>query len=292
MARLAREYPDSNERETVTVLSTSDVHFNPDMDTAIVPVGMLMLGVVGLVLLVACANLANMLLARASARRREIPVRMAIGAGRGRLVRQLLTESLVLSMLGGIAGLLLARWASQALVSYQPPVPIYLGMEIGLDWRVLSFTLGASLLAGIAFGLVPALRASRPDLVPALKNVDADERSGRRLHLRDALVVVQVAVSIVLLVAGALMVRSLVAAQDVDFGYDVDRVGFMGLAMEMNGYDVAQSAAFFEAARLRLESLPGVEGVTIATRVPLSLNNNGSNVFIDGHQSGPDDRPT
>jgi predicted permease len=290
-ARLSAQYPETNERERVTVLSTNEVAINPDFDRAVAPVGMLLLGAVGLVLLVACANLANMLLARASTRRRELAVRVAVGASSGRVIRQLLTESMLLAVGGGGIAMILSAWLSGLIGRLQPPLPINLGFDIAPDWRVLVFTLVAAVVTGLAFGLLPAVRASRPDLVPALKDTgEGPGGQGRRIELRDALVVVQVALSLVLLIGGALLVRSLGAAQDVDFGYDVDRVAYLGLAMEMNGYDAKQSAELLEAGRLRLAALPEVQAVGLTSRVPLSLNNNGFGIYIDGHQTSGDDR--
>ncbi len=291
-ARLSAQYPETNELERVKVLATNDVAINPDFDSTVMPAGLVLLGAVGLVLLVACANLANMMLARASSRRRELAVRLALGASRGRVVRQMLTESMVLALTGGVAALFLASGLARLIARFQPPLPIDLGLDIAPDWRVLVFTLLAAMATGVVFGLVPALRASRPNLVPALKDTgEAGGGKGRKVELRDGLVVVQVAVSLVLLVAGALLVRSLGAAQQVDVGYDMDQVAFMGLAMEMNGYDGAEAGVFYESGRLRLEALPEVQAVGLTSRVPLSLNNNGFGVFIDGHQTAGDDRP-
>lgn len=291
-ARLADEYPETNERERIRVLPTNDVAINPDFDGIVAPAGLVLMGAVGMVLLVVCANLANMLLARASARRREMAVRSALGAGRGRLVRQMLTESLVIAGAGGVAAVFLARWLAGLVARFQPPLPIELGVEIAPDWRVLAFTLTVAGLTGILFGLVPALRASRPDLVPALKDGSAGRQGGRnRFELRDALVVVQVAVSLVLLVGGGLLTRSLAAAARVELGYDADRTAYLGLPMEMNGYDAEGAGIFFAEGKERLKALPEVEAVGQASRVPLSLNNNGFGIFIDGHQSSPDDSP-
>jgi predicted permease len=290
-ARLAIDYPDSNELETVSIRETSSVHINPGFDGVLSGAGALILGVVSLVLLVACANLANMLLARAAARTREIAIRLALGAGRGRLLRQMLTESLALALAGGAAGLLLASWLIQLLAAYQPPLPIDIDADFSLDWRVFAFTLLASAITGIAFGLVPALRASRPDLVPALKDSGAAEGERHGFSLRDVLVVVQVAVSIVLLVSGALLVRSLGAAQQIDLGYDIGRLNFMAIAMEMNGYDNESSEAFFELTRARLEAVPGVESVALMSRVPLSVNDNNWGIVLDGHQNSSTDAP-
>ncbi|HSG48144.1 MAG TPA: ABC transporter permease, partial [Longimicrobiales bacterium] len=259
-ARLATEYPETNEYERVRVLATNDVAINPDFDRTVAPAGMVLLGAVGLVLLVACGNLANMLLARARSRRKEMAVRMAMGAGRGRLLRQLLTESLALSLAGGVVAIGLAFWLASLLAGFQPPLPIDLGLNVTPDWRVLVFTLGVAGGTGVLFGIVPALRASRPELVPALKDVgEGDAPARRRIELRDALVVVQVAVSVVLLVGGSLMVRSLAAAGEVAFGYDPAATAYLGLALEMNGYDASSAEPMYEAGRLRLADLPGVE---------------------------------
>jgi len=292
MARLAEDHPISNELQTVTVLATEDVRFNPDIDGAVAPVGALILAVVGMVLLVACANIANMLLARASARRKEVAIRLAIGAGRGRLVRQLLTESLILSLLGGASGLLLAAWMIGALARIETGLPVDIVADFGIDARVFGFTVLISVVTGVVFGLVPALRASRPDLVPALKDADAGARAGRgRWELRDALVVAQVAVSIVLLIGGALMARSLFNAERLDIGFDVDRIGFMTVGLDMIGYESEAGRVLFDTARLRLEATPGVQAVSLTSRAPQSVNNNGFSVFIDGHQSSATDPP-
>lgn len=290
MTRLAEEYPVSNELEALTVLAAGDVRFNPDFDGAVAPAGTLILAVVGLVLLVACANIANMLLARASVRGKEVAIRMAIGAGRGRLVRQLLTESLMLSLLGGTLGLLLAVWMTRVLGRLDLGIPVDVTAEFAIGTPVLAFTLLVSMATGVVFGLAPALRASRPDLVPALKAAGAGGETGRkRFELRDALVVVQVAVSIVLLIGGALLTRSLINAQRSDVGFDVDRVGFMSTALDMVGYDEESAKAFVDTASLRLQGTPGVRAVGVTTRVPQSVNNNGFGLFID--QASATDRP-
>ena len=291
-ARLSDEYPETNAQERITVIPTNDVAINPDFDATIAPAGMLLVGAVGLVLLVACANLANMLLARASTRRREMAVRVAIGASGGRVLRQLLTESMVLAIAGGACAVALAYGLVGLVERMQPPLPIDLAFDLSLDWRVLVFTFAIAVGTGLVFGLMPALQASRPDLVPALK--DTGEGSGGRrrwLELRDLLVVAQVAVSLVLLVGGALLARSLSAGGEVDFGYDVDRTAYLGLALEMNGYDAGQAAALIDAGKARMERLPEVNAVGLTSRLPLSLNNNGFGLFIDGHQTSGDERP-
>ncbi len=292
-ARLSADYPEANERERVVVVPTRAVAINPDLDGTVTPAGLVLLGAVGLVLLVACANLANMLLARAATRRHEMAVRQAMGAGRGRLARLLLTESVLVALAGGTASLVLTLGLTRFLGRYQPGLPIDVGLDVSPDWRVLAFTFGAALVTGVAFGLAPAVRASRPDLVDALKDTAADGRSGRgrRMELRDALVVAQVAFSLMLLVVGALLARSLDAAGRVDMGYDVERVAHLALSLEMNGYEPEAGALLVEAGKRRLQALPEVQAVGLTSRLPLSMNNNGFGLFIDGHPSTLADRP-
>ena len=286
---LGQEYPDILGKERIAVVPTRDVRINPDIDSTIAPVGILLVAAVGLVLVVACANIANLMLARAAGRRREIAVRSALGAERSRLVRQMLTESLLLALIGGALALPLAAGLAKLVAAIQPPLPIDLGLAVSPDWRVLVFTLVAAIVTGAVFGLIPALRASRPDLVPALK--DASSGGARRgFELRDALVVVQIAVSLVLVVGGALMVRSLSAAGRVPLGYDGDRTAYLALALEMAGYDRERGGQFLESGVERLRALPQVEAVALTSRLPLSLNNNGFSLFIPGHETS-DNRP-
>jgi macrolide transport system ATP-binding/permease protein len=287
--RLGEEFPETMRKERIAVVPTRDVRINPDVDSKLAPAGLLMVTAVGLVLVVACANLANLMLARAAGRRREIAVRSALGAERSRLVRQLLTESLLLALLGGAIAVPIAAGLSALITRVQPPLPIDLGLAVGPDWRVLVFTLMVAVATGIVFGLVPALRASRPDLVPALKDGSATNKR-RRFELRDVLVVVQIAVSLVLVVGGALLVRSIFAAGRVPLGYDGDRTAYLALALEMNGYDGERGGRFLEEGVRRLQSLPQVEAVALTNRLPLSLNNNGFSLFITGHETS-DNRP-
>jgi len=287
--RLGEEFPETMRKERIAVVPTRDVRINPDIDSKVAPAGLLMVAAVGLVLVVACANLANLMLARAAGRRREIAVRSALGAERSRLARQLLTESLLRALLGGAIAVPIAAGLSALITRVQPPLPIDLGLAVGPDWRVLVFTLVVAVATGIVFGLVPALRASRPDLVPALKDGSATNKR-RRFELRDVLVVVQIAVSLVLVVGGALLVRSIFAAGRVPLGYDGDRTAYLALALEMNGYDGERGGRFLEEGVRRLQSLPQVEAVALTNRLPLSLNNNGFSLFIAGHET-PDNRP-
>jgi predicted permease len=287
--RLATDFPETNQNERVFVVPTDRIRFNPDFDNTIAAAGLVLVSAVSLVLLVACANLANLMLARATSRQREIAVRVAIGAPRKRLVRQLLTESMVLALAGGIVAVPIAAMLSRVIERVQPPLPVDFGLRISPDWRVLAFTFAAAIATGVIFGLIPALRASRPNLVPALKGSTTNGR--KRLELRDALVVVQVAMSLVLVVAGALLVRSMFAAAKVPLGFDADHIAQLSVSLDMNGYNAERGGKFLEAGVHQLEAVPGVKAVGLASRVPLSLNNNGFGLFIDGRQSSSADKP-
>lgn len=289
ISRLGEAYPGFLSKERVAVLASADVRLHPDADRYVAPAGLLLVAAVGLVLLVACANLANLTLARASGRGHELAVRAALGASRGRLARQLLTESLMLALAGGALAFPLAIALTTLAGRIKPPLPIEFGLAIAPDWRVLSYTMLMAIGTGLAFGLLPALRASRPDLVPALKDTAASGQRGR-FRLRDALVVAQMAVSLMLIVIGALFVRSLAAAATVPLGYDASRIGFLTVPLEMIGYDTVRGGALLDRAAQRLREMPGVEAVSLTSRLPLSLNNNGFGVRVVG-QELPDGRP-
>jgi predicted permease len=289
--QLAATYPETNALERITVVPSKDVRISPDLDGVLRGAGLVMIAAVGLVLIVACANLANLTLARAAGRRREVAVRLALGAARGRLVRQLLTESVVLALAGGAIALPLAAGLARWIGKFEYPLPIDIGLNVAPDWRVLLFTFAAAVLTGVVFGLIPALQASRPDLVPALKQAGSWSARRRKVELRDALVVVQMAVSLVLVVLGALMVRSLDVASKVDLGFDGEHAAMLAMALEMNGYNRERGGQFFETARQRLEGLPQVTSVSLTSRSPLALNNNSFGLFIDGQQRSAEDKP-
>jgi predicted permease len=251
----------------------------------------LLLAVVGAVLLLACANVANLLLSRATARRREISIRLALGASRARLVRQLLTESVVLAAAGGLAGMVLAAWIVSALRAAPPPpgaVPLVIAPSVSAP--VVAFTAALSLLAGLVFGLVPALAASRENLVPSLKDESfvPDQRS-RRLNLKNALVVTQVGLSLVLLVTAGLFLRSLREAQSIQPGFDVQRLLSAQLPVNLLRYTSAQGREFYGQVVERTEALPGVESAAVA-RVPvLSDTARVVSLNLPGRE-GPDNR--
>jgi len=287
-ARLHQAYPDSwtdahdqGRRITVVPERLSRV---PMMirGTAVGLAGLLM-GVVGLVLLLCCANVANLLLARGAGRTREFAVRRSLGAGRGRLIRQLLTESAILGLLGGGAGLLLAGWAVRLFPALLPPLPVPLQFDVSPDWRVLAFTAGASLVTALLFGLAPALRASRADVASSLKE-SRPTGTGRRVTLQNGLVVAQVAVSMVLLVGAGLFLRSLAAARDVDVGLDPKGVLVAGVDLGTQGYSKAQEVQFYRGLEDRLRRLPGVTGVTLGSAVPLDGTSSRTGTGVAGYE--------
>jgi predicted permease len=286
--QLARSYPDSNRDVTVRVVPLADTRPEPGpaAQAALAAAG-IGLGVVGLVLLIACANVANLLLARATARSREIAVRLALGAGRRRVVRQLVTESLVLGLLGGGLGLLLASWVSDVIAGIRLPIDIPIALPVALDGRVLAFTIGVTLLATVLFGLAPALRASRPDLVPMLKG---DTPGGGRPVGRGRLVIGQVALSAVLMVVTVLFVRSLGRAEQADPGLTVANRLVLSFDVGLAGYPDARGQAFFRDALERVRRLPGVQGAAVAAPVPLDYWANWNNVSLDAAPR-PGDRP-
>ena len=292
-ARLAQAYPETNlgtidrpkEPRPVTIVRESRV--GPEAEIAIKRVSLLLFAVVGLVLLIACANVANLLLARASARRREIAVRLALGASRGRLIRQLLTESLLLATFGGIAGLLATQWTVRLLPQFFPANEAN-GLDLSVDGRVLVFTLGVSLLTGLLFGLAPALQATRLNLLPALKT----DASGygpkrRRIALRDVLVIAQLAMSLVLLVSAGLFVRSLRQALTFDPGFATDNLLTASLETRGAHLNEQQGQQFFQQTLERTGSLPGVQSATLSMVVPLSGGGNRRMTTLEGYEPQP-----
>ena len=228
---LEQEFPVENRGKGLRVVASSPIPGNGAPVAAFLAV---LMGIVGLVLAIACANVAGVLLARATARRREIAVRLAIGAGRGRLIRQMLVESMLLFLIGGGAGLLLARVMTTLLVSLLPTLPVPVDVTLALDARAVAFTLGLSLVAAVLSGLAPALSESKAEMVSALK---ADARGGpERLRLRNAFVVSQVAFSIVLVVGAGLFVRALQRATEIDPGFDPHGVELAALDLSLAGY--------------------------------------------------------
>lgn len=262
---LEREYPQSNARMRFRAQAAAAV---PGM-TGIVAgfIGVLM-GIVTLLLLIACANLAGMLLARGAARRREIAVRLAIGAGQARIVRQLLTETAVLFVIGAAAGLVLSRWLAVLLLSVLPQLPVPVFVEITTDWRVVAFTLVTALIAAVLCGLAPALQARRTNLVPALRAEGFADR-GSRLRLRNVFVVAQVTLSLVLVVAAGLFLRALSHAATMPTGFDHRHVDVVSLDLSLARYDSNTGRTFARELIARARALPGIESVALAVDLPL-----------------------
>jgi len=258
-----------------------------DQEEALPLAGIVMV-VVALVLLIACANIASLLLARAAVRRRETAIRQALGASRPRLVRQWLTESVLLSVAGGTLGLLLALWANQLLISYLQTTPLA-SLELGLDWRVLSFTLGVSVATGIVFGLAPALQASRLDIVMALKSEDAQRAGSRRSRLRAVFVTAQVALSVVLLVGAGLFIRSLQTASTIDPGFRVERALTVPINLGLLRYKKADGDNFYRNLLARVEAQPGVERASLVRFAQLGFSFAQYQVFAEGRGGGKAD---
>jgi predicted permease len=239
---------------------------------------------VGIVLLIACANVAGLLLARGAARQKEIGVRLSLGAGRVRIVRQLLTESLTLALLGGAAGLFIGVWLTQGMRSLLPERYLWLSFELdfGVDWRVFGFTLAVSVLTGALFGLVPALQASKPDLVSTLKDARLAGTRGGKAGLRGALVITQVALSLVLLVAAGLCVRTLRNARAIDTGYEIERVLTARIDLGKQNYNQAHGQIFQRQLLERLQSLPGVQAAGFAVTLPLNDSQWETGIYPEG----------
>lgn len=290
-AQLAKDFPLTNEKTIVSLLPASNVRFHPMLDGYVRAASAGLLGAVGLVLLIACANVAALLLARGSSRRREMAVRAAIGADRGRLVRQLLSEGLVLAGMGGTLGVVLAAWAGGLIGAYATDLlPITTTFDFSLDPAVLTFAAVVSALTALLFGLAPAWSASRPELVPALKDgTDGGGTAGRRVTLRDALVVGQLALALVLLVSGALLTRGLVVARGTDLGFDPSRIAYLTFSPQMNGYDADRAMALRARAIEALRAVPGVTAVSLSTRLPLGPDINMSSYAVPGHHQADDD---
>jgi len=251
----------------------------------VLPIAGIVTAVVALVLLIACANIASLLLARAAGRRRETAIRQALGASRPRLVRQWLTESLLLGVAGGVLGLLLALWANQLLISYLRTTPLAL-LELGLDWPVLAFTLAISITTSLVFGLAPALQASRLDIVNALKSEDAARAGSQRSRLRTVFVTAQVTLSVVLLIGAGLFIRSLQNANTIDPGFRVERALTVPINLGLLRYKENDGANFYRNLLARVEAQPGVERASLVRFAQLGFSFAQFQVFAEGRSAG------
>lgn len=268
---MKRQYPaDWSKSAKVMVTPLTEVMVNPVLDRMLVPAAMLLLVVVGMVLLIACANLGSFLLARARDRQREVAIRLSLGAGRGVIVRQLLTESLLLALTGGAVGMVLARGLLHVLLTADLPVPIPITLDVSLDPIVLAYTLGASVLAGLLFGLAPALQATRADVMSTIKAENTGGGPRRRFALREVLVVAQVAGSLVLLATAGLFLRSFAARQAVDAGFGYEPTAMLNYALAADRYTMEQGREFTERLEAEVAALPGVKSVGIISNPHLN----------------------
>ncbi|HYL77395.1 MAG TPA: ABC transporter permease, partial [Bryobacteraceae bacterium] len=251
----------------------------------------ILMGIVALVLLIACANVANLLLARARSRQKEIGVRLSLGASRGRLIRQLLTESVLLAGLGGALGLALAYWGSGLLVTFISPANNPLALKLSPDLRVLGFTAAICLLTGLLFGLAPAWRATRVELTPALKQSASSLRAGHAgLGLAKTLVIAQTVLSLVLLFGAGLFVRTLVNLKNLDTGFDKENLLLFGVNPLKAGYKGAALTDFYTRVQQRVGTLPGVVSATSSLHLLLSGSSRGNSIWIPGYAPKPDER--
>jgi predicted permease len=280
--QLQGSYPDTNQDRSFKALAAEEAGVHPRIRQLLSLLGIFLTAVVGVVLIIACLNLANLLLARAWGRQREVGIRLSIGATRRRLIRQLLVESIFLSVLGGAVGLLLAVWATGLIRHFQAPAQFPIALDVGIDMKALGFTLLLSLLTGILFGLAPALVATRPDLNATLKGLDSQFKGRRRrLSLRNFLVVAQVAVSMVLLVGAALFLRSLGRLSGIDPGFNTANVLLVPLDLNEHGYDTqAKAVPFLRNVLARVQSLPGVRAASLAATAPLDVEHKETRVQV------------
>jgi len=277
-----------NGDQAITMVKTADVIMNPMIDKFIVPAAGLMMGVVGLVLLIACANLASFLLAQAADRKKEIALRLALGARRGRLIQQLMTESVLLAGIGGLAGFGVSALLLKLLVTADLPLPFPIALDLGTDVTVLGFGLAVTLGAGLFFGLIPALQASNPDVAPTLKDEGTGGGKPRKVTLRSALVVTQVAVSLVLLVGAGLFLRSLQARMAVDPGFGYEPAAVMTFATPQDKYNEEETRVFMRTLQEDVAQLPGITGVGLTADLHLSsLNNSSMDVAVAGIEPPP-----
>lgn len=281
--RLNQTYP--NERGgTTSVVVQTEIDGRWDEAAAVMKSGSaIAMAIVGFILLIACANVANLLLARAASRRKEIGIRLAVGASRARLIRQLMTENLLLSVLGGGLGLLLAYWGTGFMQGFVPVLPYNVVSDFfALDSRALVFTLVVALATGLVFGLAPAWHASNPEIVPILKGDANPQQSGkrRRITLRSSLVAAQVALSLVVLVCGGLFIKSFRTAQKVDPGFAARNVLLVSINPQLVGYDEEQTKNVFRQIVDRASGLPGVEAASVARLMPLGDSSSSSGPIL------------
>jgi predicted permease len=290
--RLAEQYSATDKGVTVRVIPERFARPQPYAKNIVPLIVGIFLLLAALVLLLACMNVANLLLVRATMRQREMAVRAAMGASRGRLIRQMLTESIVLAIFGGVGGLLLGMWASGAVASLLPDSKFPIRLDFSFDWRVFAYALAAALLTGIVVGVWPALRAGKADVNGLLHGAGRSDTAGVSRHrLRSALVVSQVAGSLVLLIVAGLFVRSLARAQTVYLGFDPDHVLNAVVDPKSMAYDEARTKSFYRDLEARVRVLPGVQSASLAYSVPMGPVNDGGSIYIEGRPLSAGQQP-
>jgi len=291
-ARLEKQYPRENAGRSAALAPLADATLGINQHGQVALAGGVMMGVVGLVLLIACVNLANLLLAQAARREKEMSIRAALGANSRRLLRQSLTESLALSLLGGLAGLVIAYWGRSVLWSFRPALLAQSDLELALDARVLGFTLGLTLLTGILFGIVPALKVSHPDLNEALK---AGGRAGTmawgRSRFRHLLVISETALAFVALIGAGLFLRSLQSAEKIDPGFESKKLLTLNFDLGSQHYDEAHGEQFHRDAMERATSVSGVQSAAVASNAPLG-GGLFRTIFLEGQDENSGQRGT
>ena len=283
MAQLEREHPQFNEGRRLRIVQTWEAPFGAA--SVLTPVLAVLSILVALVLVIACANVANLLLSKAVGRRREVAVRLSLGASRVRLMRQLLTESLLLSFIAGSIGVVMAYWSMDVLMAFAPPVDMPLDLGVRMDRMTLVFAMAIAAITGVLFGLAPALQASNPQTISALKEEGRSSCGGRTTgRLRSALVITQVAVCLVLLVGATLFLRSFIAAQSLSPGFDADRLVTASMDMFPSGYSGERYRDFQRRVLESVRALPGVDSAAFGSRIPLGFGgNNSTTVAVDGY---------
>ena len=273
----------------VTVYGGTMLH--PEISPPMSAFTAIMMTLVGVVLLIVCVNVANLVLARAAGRETELAIRQSLGAGRGRVMRQLLTESLLLSLAGAVAGVALAFWCTRLLMALHLPTPVPISLDLSIDWRVLGFTMSAAVAATLAFGVLPALSMSRIDLVRAVKGAGGDGR--RHGRLRAAFLIAQVSLSVLLLICAGLFIRGFRHARSIDTGFDGDRILTASIDLETRGYSAARGRELIRLLTSRLEAAPGVASVNVLDIVPVTLSNTTMHLLRDGDvEPAPGQQPS
>jgi len=291
-SRLATEYPEANRQQTVLVHPEPLARWEPAAVGFMPPLALIFMSLVSLVLVIACANVANLMAARGMSREKEMAIRLSLGAGRRHVVRQLMVESLLLALVGGAAALLIAQWAVSALSSVTLATDLPIRMDLSLDRNVLLFALGVALLTGLVTGLLPGLRAGRVELVGSLKEGGRATGSASRRHtLRNGLVVAQICVSVALLVCAGLFVRTARNATDIDMGFELENRLMLTFDMGLGGYDEERGRAFHEDLLERVRALPGVTSAATGLYVPVGFMNETAVLQVEGQVESPDEPP-